>query len=158
MEHLEEVGNPDAVVTDTPSQEPQEAIKSETVVEEAELTDEQLKEEIARLDKEIKEEEDAKEKRHKEQDKGWKMKIVKEREKAKTLEEENRKISEVRNTLEKNLIEEAYQKTIDDNFGLPYLENLAKTNPDIANKLTKEKWGKSAKELILQTKRERAEN
>jgi hypothetical protein len=154
MEHLEEVGNPDAVITDTPSQEPAEAIKPETV--EAELTDEQLKEEIDRLDKEIKEEEDAKEKRHKEQDKGWKMKIVKEREKAKTLEEENRKISEVRNTLEKNLIEEAYLKVVDDNFGLPYLENLAKSNPDIANKLTKEKWGKSAKELILQTKRERA--
>jgi hypothetical protein len=67
MEHLEEVGNPDAVITDTPSQEPSEAIKPETV--DAELTDEQLKEEIDRLDKEIKEEEDAKEKRHKEQDK-----------------------------------------------------------------------------------------
>jgi SHS2 domain-containing protein len=156
MENLEEVGNPDAVRNDTPSQESQETITPETVAEEAELTDEQLKEEIARLDKEIKAEEDAKEKRHKEQDKWWKMKIVKEREKAKALEEENRKISEVRTTLEKNLIDEAYQKTIDDNFGLPYFENLAKTNPDIANKLAKEKWGKSARELILDTKRERA--
>jgi hypothetical protein len=69
MENLEEVGNPDAVRNDTPSQESQETITPETVAEEAELTDEQLKEEIARLDKEIKAEEDAKEKRHKEQDK-----------------------------------------------------------------------------------------
>lgn len=106
---------PEVKTEGTPSTE--ENQDSETPeAEEKELSDEELKEEIARLDEEIKLEEDAKEKRHKEQDKGWKQKIIKEREKAKSLAEENRKVQEARDSLEKALIEEAYAKTIDDNF------------------------------------------
>lgn len=158
MDDLENVVT-DAPETGTPStEETQDSVTPETPEEEKELSDEELKEEIARLEEEIKNEEDAKEKRHKEQDKGWKQKIIKEREKAKALAEENRKFQESRNSLEKALIEEAYAKTIDDNFGLPYFENLSKSNPDLANKLAQEKWGKNAKELILDTKRKLAEN
>lgn len=154
-----ETGEMDTVVDDTLS--PEENLDSttpEVVEEEKDLSDEELKEEIARLEEEIKLEEDAKEKRHKEQDKGWKQKIIKEREKAKILEEGNRKTEEKLKSFETSLIEEAYSKTIDDNFGLPYFENLSKTNPDLANKLAKDKWGKSAKELILDSKRTLAEN
>lgn len=146
---------PEAIAEGTPStEENQDSVIPEA--EDKELSDEELKEEIARLEEEIKLEEDAKEKRHKEQDKGWKQKIIKEREKAKSLAEENRKVQEARDSLEKALIEEAYAKTIDDNFGLPYFENLSKNNPELANKLAKEKWGKTAKDLILDTKRELA--
>lgn len=156
-----EIGETDAVVNDSPSpEENQDSVTPETVeVEEKDLTDEELKEEIARLDEEIKLEEDAKEKRHKEQDKWWKQKIVKERERAKALEEGNRRTEEKLKSFESSLIEEAYSKTVDDNFGLPYFENLAKTNPDLADKLAKDKWGKKdAKELILDTKRKLADN
>lgn len=52
-----------------------------------------------------------------------------------------------------SLIEDAYEKTISDSHGLPYLEKLTQTNPVLAEKLAREKWGKSAKELILDTKR-----
>jgi hypothetical protein len=148
----------DAVITDPPSaQEEPEPQKPEPEEPEKELTDDELKEEIARLDEEIKKEEDAVEKRHKEQDKGWKMKIVKERDKAKALEEDNRKKEESIKSFEKTLIEEAYSKTIDENFWLPYFENLTRSNPDLANKIAKEKWGKKdAKHLILDTKRQLA--
>ena len=155
-----ETGWLDAAPIDAPPS--LETLDSQTPVTEApekEPTDEELKEEIVKLQEEVKKEEDAKEKRHKEQDIGWKQKIIKEREKAKVLEAENRKVLESKDTLEKSLIEEAYSKTIDDNFGLPYFENLSKTNPELADKLAKEKWGKrDAKELILDTKRTLAGN
>lgn len=154
MDNLENVET-DAPDTGIPSTE---EVTDTVPEEEKDLSDEELKEEIARLDEEIKNEEDAKEKRHKEQDKGWKQKIIKERDKAKSLEEENRKTKESYNGLEKALIDEAYAKTVDDNFGLPYFENLAKSNPDLANKLAKQYWSKSAKELILDTKRNLADS
>lgn len=158
MENLEEKVAIDAADTSaSPSTEENQDSKSEPVETEEEKTDEQLKEEIARLDEEIKKEEDAKEKRHKEQDKGWKLKIIKEREKAKLLEEENIKKEETLKQLETRLFEEAYSKTIDDNFWLPYFESLSKSNPDLANKLAQEKWWKkNAQELIFETKKQLA--
>jgi len=73
------------------------------------LTDEQLEEDIKRLSEEVEKEEDTKEKRHKQQDIGWKMKIKKEREKA-------RELSEVNHKLEQSLIDEAYNKALDENY------------------------------------------
>lgn len=158
MEDQENVET-DAVIIDTPSTEENENSENTQEVEpEKELSDEELKEEIARLKEEVKLEEDAKEKRHKEQDIGWKTKIVKEREKAKVLEDNNRKAEESYKSLESLLVEEAFSKTVDDNFGLPYFENLAKTNPDLAEKVAKTNWQMTAKELILDTKRKLADD
>jgi hypothetical protein len=109
MENLE---NEQSVATEIPTE--QESDNSENV--EKELSDDEIKEEIKKIEDEIKEETDPKEKRHKEQDKGWKMKILKERERAKTLEEENNRKADTLKNLENSLIEEAYSKVIDERF------------------------------------------
>jgi len=80
------------------------------------LSDEELQAEIDRLKDEVSKEEDAKEKRYKEQDIGWKMKVVKEREKARKLEAQNTEKEEKLKTFENTLVIEAYEKIIDDNF------------------------------------------
>lgn len=156
---LEEV-KPDAVETpekdeDTPSAEDEDTKQEETpdVVEDKELSDEELALEVERLKEEAKKETDPKEKRHLEQQAGWSVKIQKEREKAKSLAEENQKTKESNQRFEKSLIEEVYSKTQQDGFGLEYFEKLAKDNPDIAEKVAQEKWKKTAKALILETKR-----
>lgn len=146
----------------TPSTKELQDSKPETVEEESsndeeELTDEQLTEEITRLKEEVEKEDDPKEKRYKEQNIWWKMRVVKERDKAKTLAEKNNQTEEKLKTFESNLLEEAYTKTLDDNFGLSYFENLTKNNPDIAEKLAQEKWWTSAKQLILDTRKELAD-
>ncbi len=78
------------------------------------------------------------------------MKIKKEREKAKEL-------SEVNHKLEQSLIDEAYNKALDENYWLSYFEKLSTTNPEFAEKVAQSKWQKPAKQLILESKRELAE-
>lgn len=131
-------------------------IEAETPNEETELSDEDLLAEIERLDELAKKEEDPKEKRHLEQQKGWSQKIAKEREKAKAIAEQNARALEAKEKYESSLVEEVYSKIIDDNFGLPYLEKLMVTHPDIAERVAKERWGTSAKKLVLETKRSMA--
>lgn len=158
MEDLENKGADASIVNWTPPEENGEINSQTPPDEEKELSDEELQAEIDRLKDEVSKEEDAKEKRYKEQDIGWKMKVVKEREKARKLEAQNTEKEEKLKTFENTLVIEAYEKIIDDNFWLAYLEKLAKINPELANKVTNEKWWKSAAELILDTKRELADN
>jgi len=155
MEHLEDVEKDASVNTEPPSTEEWQDSKTDDVstTDDVELTDEQLQEEISRLKEEVTKEDDPKEKRYKEQDIGWKTKMLKEREKAKSLEETNRQTEARMKSIENNLLEEAYSKTIDDNYWLPYFENLAKNNPELADKLAKDKWNTTAKELIFDTKK-----
>ncbi len=141
-----------------PSPEDEAGATPQPPEEEKDLTDEELKEQIEKLREDAKKEEDPTTKRHLEQQAGWSQKIMKEREKAKALEEGNRKAEEAKKALENALVEEAYSKAVDDAFGLPYFENLAKTNPELADRVAKEKWGKkSAKEVVMAEKRKRAE-
>lgn len=146
MENLDEVKTEADIVVPTETE-------AETPEEERELSDEELKAEIERLDELAKKEEDPKEKRHLEQQKGWSQKIAKERDKARAISEENAKALESVTKYERSLVEEVYSKTCDDNFGLPYFEKIMQTNPEIAEKVAKEKWGTSAKKLVLETKR-----
>lgn len=127
-------------------------------VDETELTDEELALEVERLKEEAKKQEDPKEKRHLEQQAGWSQKILKERDKAKALEQENNRTKETMSAYEASLLEEVYAKAIDEKFGLDYFENFYKTNPSLADKLANEKWGKSAKNIILETKRDLAKD
>lgn len=127
-------------------------------IEEKELTDEELALEVERLKEEAKNQEDPKEKRHLEQQAGWSQKILKERDKAKALEQENNRTKETMSAYESSLLEEVYEKAIDEKFGLDYFENFYKTNPSLADKLATEKWGKSAKNIILETKRDLAKD
>lgn len=127
-------------------------------IEETELTDEELALEVERLKEEAKNQEDPKEKRHLEQQAGWSQKILKERDKAKALEQENNRTKETMSAYESSLLEEVYEKAIDEKFGLDYFENFYKTNPSLADKLATEKWGKSAKNIILETKRDLAKD
>lgn len=127
-------------------------------IEETELTDEELALEVERLKEEAKNQEDPKEKRHLEQQAGWSQKILKERDKAKALEQENNRTKETMSAYESSLLEEVYEKAIDEKFGLDYFENFYKTNPSLADKLATEKWGKSAKKIILETKRDLAKD
>jgi len=167
MEDLENVETdaPKGIPSTKEEQDSKPAVKEEApstdapalVPEEKELTDEQLNEEISSLKEKVEKEDDPKEKRYIEQNIWWKMKVVKERDKAKALEEKNLKTEERLKGFESNLLEEAYSKSIDDNFWLPYFENLAKSNPDIAEKLAQDKWWMSAKKLILDTKKELAD-
>lgn len=131
-------GTQDAVVTDVPSPEMPDGQTAETP--EAELTDEELKLQIETLKEEAKKEVDPKEKRHKEQEAGWSEKVLRERERAQNLAKENDKAQASMKEVESTLIEETYSKIIDENFGLPYLEKLYATKPEIADKVTKEKW------------------
>lgn len=142
------------VSNESPKQSPE---KWEEWDDDKELTDEELKSEIERLKGEVEKEQDPKEKRHKEQDIGWKMKLQKERDKAKALENANKQNEERAKKLENSLIEEAYNKAIDESYWLSYFENLTKTNPDFAEKVSQSKWGKSAKTLIWESKRELAD-
>jgi hypothetical protein len=128
------------------------------IVEEEELTDEQLTEQVARLKEEASKQEDPKEKRHLEQQAGWSQKLLKEREKANNLAESNRTIEESRNKFESSLVEEVYEKAIDEKYGLPYFEKLMKSDAKLAEKVAQDKWWKSAKEIILDSKRALAEN
>lgn len=142
-----------------PTIEEQDSQTPKTSEEEKELTDEELKEDISRLKLEISKEEDPKEKRHKEQEMWWKMKVEKERNRAKDLELKNRENEELSKTIENTLIEETYSKITSNEFWLPYFETLYKTNPKLADKVAKEKWdGKTAKQLILETKKQLADN
>jgi hypothetical protein len=150
LDEVKEDAGADATV---PSQGEEETSTDETQTEEKDLTDEELATEVERLKEEAKKQDDPKEKRHLEQQAGWFQKVAKERDKAKTLEKENAQKEESMKRFEQSLIEEVYSKTVDDKFGLPYFENLYKTNPDIADKVAQDKWQKSAKELILETKR-----
>lgn len=157
MEHLD-VGEKDAGISaPSPEEAKDGATPPETPEEEKDLTDDELREQIDKLREEAKEEKDSTEKRHKEQEAGWKQKILKEREKAKALEEGNRKTEETRKAMEDMLLQEAYSKTVNDDFGLPYFESLSKTNPELADRLAKEKFDrKNARDLILSEKRKRA--
>lgn len=143
--------------TGTLSTDKSEAIETPEQ-EEEELTDEQLEAEISRLKDEAEKEEDPKAKRHIEQEAGWKMKIVKEREKAKKLELENQQTAERIKGYEAKAIEEAFTKALDENYGLPYFEKLYSEDPEFANKVAQEKWKVSAKDLIFKTKKELAKN
>lgn len=129
---------------------------NDTSKEDEELTDEQLEKEISRLKEEVNSEEDPKEKRHKEQNIGWKVKIQKERERAKDIAERNSVAEQRLIAIETKLVEEAYSKAVDDNFWLTYFEELSKSQPEIANKVA-EKFGvKTADELIFNTKKKLA--
>lgn len=110
------------------------------IVEEEELTDEQLTEQVERLKEEASKQEDPKEKRHLEQQAGWSKKLLKEREKANNLAESNRTIEESRNKFESSLVEEVYEKAIDEKYGLPYFEKLMKSDAKLAEKVAQDKW------------------
>lgn len=110
------------------------------IVEEEELTDEQLTEQVERLKEEASKQEDPKEKRHLEQQAGWSQKLLKEREKANNLAESNRTIEESRNKFESSLVEEVYEKAIDEKYGLPYFEKLMKSDAKLAEKVAQDKW------------------
>ncbi len=151
MEDLEQVETVAPELSDTPTTSDQDTETLDTS-EEQDLSDEELQAEISRLKEEAKSEENPKDKRHLEQEYGWKMKVLKERERAKTLEEKNNQTVERLNSYESNLLEELYERT--NTEWLPYFENLYKTNPDMANKLAKDKYDQpNAKTLILETKR-----
>lgn len=150
----------DAPVTGTPSEWEQDSITPENVKNQdkeekpqenlEELTDEQLDEDIKRLKDEVDKEEDPKEKRHKQQDIGWKMKIQKERKEAKEWTEKSKQAKQ-------SLIDEVYEKALDANYWLSYFEKLFNTDSKLADEVAKSKWNKSAKQLILESKRELAE-
>lgn len=154
MEDLKDVVTPGADTV--PPVDPTDA-QAPAGEDDKDLTDEELQARIATLQEEAKKEEDPVAKRHKQQEAGWHMKVAKEREKAKELEEANRKVQETASGMEKALMEDAFEKIQSNDHGLPYLEKLAETNPSLADKVSKQHWGKSAKELILDTKRKLAE-
>ena len=133
MENLEDTETV-AVSDDTPTD-----VESEEW--EADLSNEQIQQDIDDIKERLKDETDAKEKRHKEQEIGWKMKIIKDREKANKLEEAN-------NKLESRLVEEVYDKATTDWFGIWYFEKIYKDSPDLAEKVAKTKFGLTAKQLI----------
>jgi hypothetical protein len=110
MEDLEQVETVASELSDTPTTSEQDTETLETS-EEQELSDEELEAEISRLKEEAKSEENPKDKRHLEQEYGWKMKVLKERERAKTLEEKNNQTVERLNSYESNLLEELYERT-----------------------------------------------
>ncbi len=109
MENLDQVTqDADEVVAPSTGEEtPNES------VEEKELSEEELALEVERLKEEAKKQEDPKEKRHLEQQAGWTQKIIREREKAKSLEEVNRQKEESISRVESLLIEEVYEKAMD---------------------------------------------
>lgn len=157
MEHLELDVQNDAINPDIiPHDEVKEDIPSGTEdTADEDLTDAKLTEEIDKLKEEAQKVEDPKEKRHLQQQAGRLQQIEKAREKARELEEKNRSYEE---RLEKSAIEEVYQKATSQEHGLSYFKEVYKTDPQLANKVAKEKWNMSAREAILASSKNNADS
>lgn len=139
--------------TGSPTSEEWEA-QQESSEEIKDLTDDELKSEIQKFQEEAKTEEDPKAKRHLQQLAGLRMKEEKDRERLRTLEENNRIAEERLQTYEKTLINEVHNKVQDENYWLTYFEDLYNSNPELADKYSKEYWNMNAKNLIIETKRQ----
>jgi hypothetical protein len=99
--------------------------------------------------------EDPKEKRHLQQQAGRLQQIEKAREKARELEEKNRSYEEL---LQKNTVEEVFTKATSTEHWLEYFKWIYKTDPQLANKVAREKWNMSAKDAILASSKNNADS
>lgn len=156
MENLDVVQPQDAIDTvGTPSDETGvETQTVDTTQDEEDLSPEQITQEAEKLKNEAKETKDQKEKRHLEQQ-AWRLQqLAKAKERASLAEQ---KATEREQRLERIEIESVYEKAIQSKYGVDYFEEVYKTDPDLANKVAKEKWGKSAKEMIREVKKQEAE-
>lgn len=149
MEDLEVV-TPDADVIVPPSQEEE----TPPQVEE-DLTPEQITEEVEKLKEEAKGKEDPKEKRYIEQQAGRLQQLAKAKERAQLAEQT---ANEREQKLEAIEIESIYEKCMKPELGLSYFEEIAKTDPKLAEKVAQQKFQISAKELILNSKKEAAQS
>jgi len=146
------------VTTDADKVVPSDEWQETEAHEEENLSDDQVISEVERLKEEAKTTEDPKEKRHLEQQAGRLQQLAKARERASNAEKTAKEKEDYLTNLETKQIDLIYEKAMDEKYWLPYFEEIVKTDPKLADKVAKEKWWMTAKQVIKQSKQELAQN